>query len=153
MNFLPTAGRCLVCLALFALAVPASAPGQEMTIGNGEKNSIVVDGMTRQGRTFTFREVTLAEPGWLVLHPFEGGAPQGEIYVGAKYLPAGTHESVTLDVQTAPEPAPGTRFIVMLHGDVDRDETFDFFFVDERNVADKAVFEGSTMIGHVIAAP
>ena len=122
-------------------------------MGNGETNAIVVDGMTREGRTFTFREVTLAEPGWLVLHPFEGGEPQGEIYVGAKYLPAGTHESVALDVQTAPEPAPGTQFIVMLHGDVDRDETFDFFFVDERNVADKAVFEGSTMIGHVIAAP
>ena len=153
MNFLPTAGRSLVCLTLLAFAVPPSASSQEMTIGNGELNSIVVDGMTRQGRTFTFREVTLAEPGWLVLHPFEGGEPQGKIYVGAKYLPAGTHESVTIDVQTAPEPAPGTQFIVMLHGDVDRDETFDFFFVDERHVADKAVFEGSTMIGHVIAAP
>ena len=153
MNFLPTASRSLACLAVLAFAVPPSASSQEMTIGNGEKNSIVVDGMTRQGRTFTFREVTLAEPGWLVLHPFEGGEPQGEIYVGAKYLPAGTHESVTIDVQTAPEPRPGTQFIVMLHGDVDRDETFDFFFVDERNVADKAVFEGSRMIGHVIAAP
>ena len=102
---------------------------------------------------FMFQEVTLAEPGWLVLHPFEDGKPLGKIYVGAKYLPAGTHKRVTLEVQTAPEPKPGTRFIVMLHGDVDRDETFDFFFVDEVNVADKAVFEGTTMIGHVIEAP
>ena len=149
MNRLLTPGRSLACLALLAFAVTPSASSQEMTIGNGEKNSIVVDGMSLEARTFTFREVTLAEPGWLVLHPFEGGEAQGEIYVGAKYLPAGTHESVTIDVQTAPEPAPGTQFIVMLHGDVDRDETFDFFFVDETNVADKAVFEGSTMIGHV----
>ena len=110
-------------------------------------------GVTRDGREFTFQEVTLAEPGWLVLHPFEDAKPLGKIYVGAKYLPAGTHKSVTLEVQTAPEPKPGTRFLVMLHGDVDRDETFDFFFVDEVNVADKAVFEGNTMIGHVIEAP
>ena len=153
MNILPSTGRRLAFLALLALVAPPAVPGQEMTIGNGEKNSIVVDGMTREGRTFTFREVTLAEPGWLVLHPFEDGAPQGKIYVGAKYLAAGNHKTVTLDVQTAPEPTPGTQFIVMLHGDVDRDETFDFFFVDEVNVADKAVFEGTTMIGHVIAAP
>ncbi len=51
MTFLPIAGRSLACLALLMLAVPSSAPGQEMTIGNREKNSIVVDGMTREGRT------------------------------------------------------------------------------------------------------
>ena len=153
-NQLPDAGqRFIGRRRQLAFAVVPSASSQELTIGNGEQNSIIVDGMTRETRTFTFQQVTLAEPGWLVLHPFEDGEPQGEIYVGAKYLPAGTHESVTIKVQTAPEPEPGAQFIVMLHGDVDRDETFDFFFVDERNVADKAVFEGSTMIGHVIAAP
>ncbi len=129
------------------------AGAQEISMGNGEKSWIVVDGMTRDARELSFKEVTLAEPGWLVLHPFENGAPLGKIYVGAKYLAAGTHKDVKITVDTAPEPKTGTQFIVMLHGDVDGDETFDFYFVDERNVADKAVFEGSTMIGHVIAAP
>jgi hypothetical protein len=153
MNTFAVTVRRLACLALFAFIVAPAAWGQEITMGNGEDNSIVVEGMTRNAREFTFHEVTLAEPGWLVLHPFEDGTPLGKIYVGAKYLTAGTHKSVTLEVQTAPQPEPGTRFVVMLHGDVDRDETFDFFFVDEVNVADKAVFEGSTMIGHVIEAP
>ena len=153
MNVFIAAARNVACLALLAFTLASSAWCQEVTMGNGDENSIVVDGMTRDARVFLFQEVTLAEPGWLVLHPFEDGKPLGKIYVGAKYLPAGTHKSVTLEVQTAPEPKPGTRFIVMLHGDVDRDETFDFFFVDELNVADKAVFEGTTMIGHVIEAP
>ena len=147
------AARCVVCLTVLALTLAPMAWSQEFSMGNGEKSWIVVDGMTRDARQFSFPEVTLAEPGWLVLHPFEDGAPLGKIYVGASYLPAGTHENVTIEVDTAPEPEPGTQFIVMLHGDVDRDETFDFFFVDEVNVADKAVFEGSTMIGHMIAAP
>ena len=153
MNTFVAASRSLACLTLLAFAVAPSAWCEEITMGNGEKNSIAVDGMTRDARTFSFQEVTLAEPGWLVLHPFEDGKPQGKIYVGAKYMPAGTHKNVTLEVQTAPEPEPGTQFIVMLHGDVDRDQTFDFFFVDDTNVADKAVFEGTTMIGHIIAAP
>ncbi|MEM9406204.1 MAG: hypothetical protein AAGA81_09230 [Acidobacteriota bacterium] len=133
------------------LALPAAA--QQISMGNGEKSSIQTEGMKVEGRSLTFTEVMLDEPGWLVLHPFEDGAPQGKIYVGARYLPAGTHENVTIDVTTAPEPETGTNFVVMLHSDVDRDETFDFVFVDERNVADKAVFEGSTMIGHIVSIP
>lgn len=147
------AARRLASLTILALTLAPIAWGQEFSMGNGEKSWIVVDGMTLDARQFSFPEVTLAEPGWLVLHPFEDGAPLGKIYVGAKYLPAGTHKDVTIEVDTAPEPKPGTQFIVMLHGDVDRDETFDFYFVDEKNVADKAVFEGPKMIGHVIATP
>jgi hypothetical protein len=41
----------------------------------------------------------------------------------------------------------------MLHRDVNENKTFDFVFVDERNVLDKAVFEGTKMIGHPFAAP
>jgi len=44
-------------------------------------------------------------------------------------------------------------FIVMLHSDVDDDKEFDFVFVNEREVEDKAVFEGTTMIGHAYPAP
>ena len=153
MNTLLPAARRLAGMTVLALTLAHMAWSQEFSMGNGKKSWIVVDGMTLDARQFSFAEVTLAEPGWLVLHPFEDGAALGKIYVGAKYLPAGTHKDVTIEVHTAPEPKPGTQFIVMLHGDVDRDETFDFYFVDERNVADKAVFEGTTMIGHVIAAP
>ena len=129
------------------------AQAQSVQMGNGEANRIVVEGMSRDGRTFTFKEVTLADPGWLVLHPFENGKPQGKIYVGARYLAAGTHEDVTIDVQTAPEPQAGTPFVVMLHTDADRDQTFDFVFIEENKVEDEAVFEGSTMIAHVIQSP
>lgn len=145
--------RTLLAIAALAIATPAALNAQQLSMGNGEKNAIEVEGMTRDGRTFTFKEVTIADPGWLVLHPFENGRPVGKIYVGAQYLPAGTHRDVRIDVQTAPEPKPGTNYLVMLHQDVDRDETFDFVFVDENKVEDEAVFEGTTMIAHVITAP
>ena len=145
--------RTVLSTLTFLLASSLPLAAQDISMGNGESNSIQTSGITRDGRTLTVPEVTLAEPGWLVLHPFEDGAPQGKIYVGAEYLPAGTHKKVEIEVTTAPEPEKGTNFVLMLHGDVDRDQTFDFYFVDERNVADKAVFEGSTMIGHIIAAP
>ncbi len=131
----------------------AAAEPPKVTMGNGAANSITIEGVTREGRTFVFPEVVIERDGWLVLHPFRDGKPVGEIYVGATFLAAGTHEDVSIRVQTAPEPEPGTRFVVMLHSDVNEDGTFDFVFVDERNVADKAVFEGTTMIAHVIAAP
>ena len=47
----------------------------------------------------------------------------------------------------------GEKMIVMLHSDSNENGVFDFVFVDERNVMDRAVFEGGTMIGHVISAP
>lgn len=131
----------------------AAAAAPKLTMGNGDANSIETEGFTRDGRTFVFPEVTIEGDGWLVLHPFREGKPVGEIYVGATFLPGGTTKDVPVTVQTAPEPAPGTRFLVMLHHDVNEDGTFDFVFVDERNVKDKAVFEGTTMIAHVIEAP
>lgn len=47
----------------------------------------------------------------------------------------------------------GKKFIVMLHRDVNENKFLDFIFVDATNVLDKAVFEGSRMIVHAIAAP
>lgn len=49
--------------------------------------------------------------------------------------------------------AGGEMFIVMLHSDSNANEILDFVFVDERNVMDRAVFEGDLMIGHAIGAP
>ncbi len=130
-------------------AEPAEAP--KFTTGNGEANWIVTDGATRDGATFSFREVRIDGNGWLVMHPFKDGVPVGDVYVGATYLEDGESRDVAITVDSAPE--PGDMFIVMLHRDVNENQVFDFVFVDERNVLDKAVFEGTKMIGHPIAAP
>ncbi len=143
---------CLVAWPLVSFAETAGAP-PSVQMGNGEANRIITEGFTREGRTFTFSEVEIEGDGWLVLHPFRDGKPVGEIYVGATFVNGGTSQNVSVSVQTAPEPAAGTMFIVMLHKDVNSNGTFDFVFVDERNVLDIAVFEGGKMVGHVIAAP
>ena len=148
-----------LALALLVLFAAGAAFAEEMDRsqikrGNGEKNWILTEDLKRTGRTLTFKEVHVDTGSWLVLHPFEDGKPKGDIYVGATYLAAGTHTNVAIDVSTAPEPAPGTPFIAMLHADSDDDQTFDFVFVDGGpHVEDKAVFEGMTMIAHVVKAP
>lgn len=139
----------LVLVAACASETPPPAP--KISFGNGEANWIVVEGATREGATFTFREVSIAGNGWLVMHPFKEGRPVGAVYVGATYIKTGTNRDVPITVSE--EPAPGTMFLVMLHSDVNENQEFDFVFVDERNVLDKAVFEGTTMIAHPIAAP
>ena len=116
-----------------------------------ENAHIVVDDATREGSTFTFSTVQIDGNGWLVLHPFEDGKPNGDIYVGATYLTSGENRDVEVTVEE--EPSTGDMFIVMLHRDVNENQEFDFVFVDSVNVLDKAVFEGRTMIGHAIAAP
>ena len=142
----------VVSCATTRSAIAAEDAGA-IEFGNGAENAIVVDGLTRSGRDFTITEVTLADDGWLVLHPFADGRPVGEIYAGATFVPAGTHRNVVVRAQTVPMPEAGTPFLIMLHSDVDHDETFDFVFVDERNVADRAVFEGNRMIAHVFSSP
>lgn len=138
----------LVALTQGACMTVARLTGR---IGDGEANWIVVDDATRQGDTLTFSEVKIDGNGWLVLHPFEDGKPNGKIYVGAAYLSDGENRDV--QVRVDPAPAAGDRFIVMLHRDVNENRDFDFVFVDEVHVLDKAVFEGRKMIAHVIAAP
>ena len=118
---------------------------------NGEKNWIIVEGVTRDGATLTFSEVQIEANGWLVMHPFENGEPNGKVYVGASYVEAGNNRDVSITLDE--EPNKGDMFIVMLHSDVNENKEFDFVFVDSVSVLDKAVFEGLTMIGHAIPAP
>jgi hypothetical protein len=127
---------------------PASPP---ITLGNGDANWIVVEGASRDQATLTFSEVRIDGNGWLVMHPFKDGKPVGDIYVGHSYVEDGDNRNVEITVD--PEPATGDMFIVMLHRDVNENREFDFVFVDEINVLDKAVFEGPVMIAHAIAAP
>ncbi len=130
-------------------SAPAEAPA--FTTGKGEANWIVTEGATRDGATFSFREVRIDGNGWLVMHPFKDGKPVGKVYVGATYLESGENRDVAITVDSVPE--PGEMFIVMLHHDVNENQVFDFVFVDERNVLDKAVFEGTKLIAHHFAAP
>ena len=152
-----TLGLSLMLLTLVGLQTssfaesPAPAEAPTLTTGNGKANWIVTEGATRDGATFSFREVRIDGTGWLVMHPFKDGKPVGKVYVGATYLEDGENRDVAITVDSLPE--PGEMFIVMLHRDVNENKVFDFVFVDERNVLDKAVFEGTKMIAHHFAAP
>lgn len=122
-----------------------------ISMGNGEKNWIEFDRMTRAGNTLTIPKIMIEKDGWLVAHPFKDGKPNGQIYVGASFLKAGENNHVDLKVYRELE--PGTPLVVMLHFDENQNGAFDFLFVDERSVLDKAVFEGATMVSHIIQAP
>lgn len=134
-----------------AAAQPAATKPTQISLGNGKRNWIIVDDLTRDGSTLTFAEVQIDGNGWLVMHPFEDGKPNGDKYVAASYLKDGTNTNVDLKVHKGL--ATGEMFIVMLHRDLNENQVLDFVFVDDTNVMDKAVFEGSTMIAHAIPAP
>jgi hypothetical protein len=128
-----------------------NALAQEITTGNGQENWIAVDSMTRDGSTLTFSEIQIADSGWLVIHPFQNGAPNGDRVVGVTRLEAGINRDVSITVPKGLQ--SGEMMIVMLHSDSNHNGNFDFIFIDDRNVMDLAVFEGSTLIGHAVPAP
>ncbi|GAB5414215.1 MAG: hypothetical protein Cons2KO_18180 [Congregibacter sp.] len=139
--------------AILLLALPFSALAQEsgISMGNGTQNWILTDGATRDGNTFVIPEVHIDGNGWLVMHPFENGKPNGNVVAGYSKLADGTSQNVAISVE--PDTKAGDLFIVMLHRDANHNGEFDFVFVNEREVVDIAVFEGSTMVGHVLQAP
>ena len=122
-----------------------------LTMGNGASNWISVDRATRTDNVLTFAEVHIEGDGWLVIHPFQDGKPNGDRVVGVTRLDSGTNDEVLIEVPKGLE--TGERMIVMLHRDSNDNGTFDFIFVDDHNVLDRAVFEGPKMIGHVFTAP
>lgn len=154
-------------------AQEAAAPPQ-ITMGNGAFNSIQIDGLVRQSgekvfsdtrtdgdetsifrtnsSTIKFPKVTIQKSGWIVLHPVIDGKPNGDIVSGFSYLDAGENADVTIDMV---HPADAdSKYLVMLHNDVDVDRVFDFVFVEDGiNVEDRAVFEGTNMIAHFISLP
>ena len=130
-------------------ASEASPSHQQMQTGNGEHNYIVLDGATRDGALFTFQEVLIDAPGWLVMHPFRDGAPVQTEYVGATLLPEGKSTDVQITIDSIPE--TGEMFIVMLHYDMNDDGVFDFN--DGVTVPDAPVFEDGVLIALRYAAP
>ncbi len=137
------------CLIAHPGAAEESQPA--ITMGNGANNWILLEDATRDGTVLTVPEVQIDGDGWLVMHPFENGQPNGDIYVGHSFVRDGKNENVEITMDYAP--ASGDMFIVMLHSDVDGDGEFDFVFVDDTHVEDRAVFEGTKMIGHAYAVP
>lgn len=160
-----------LALGLNGPAIAQDAPA--MTLGNGEKNWIAVDGVSRSadatyteqritsgssvvrrgdGAALTFKEVNIDGDGWLVLHPFIDGKPNGDWVAGYTFVESGRNSNVSITLNPAPK--PGTMFLVMLHSDSNADGVFDFVFVEDGiNVEDRAVFEGNRMIAHVFAVP
>ncbi len=149
------ASLAMTLTVLLPMLLPVSFAGAEtaapFSMGNGDSNWIQTEDASRQGKILTFKEVHIEGNGWLVMHPFEDGAPNGDKYVAATYLDAGTNEDVAIEVHKGV--ASGEMFIVMLHRDLNENGVFDFVFIDEQNVMDRAVFEGPRMIGHALAAP
>lgn len=171
--------RTALALALATLYSTACVTAQEaappqITMGNGEANAIMVEGVTRapghtsfseirvegesvssfraDSHAITFPEVTAANNSFIVLHPVMDGRPNGDMVSGFAYVPAGTNKDVTIRIDHPAD--PGSKFLVMLHRDVDEDRVLDFVFVEDGiNVEDTAVFEGMRMIAHVFAVP
>ena len=143
------------CITIFALLIStASAQAEEkpaITLGNGEANWIITEGMTREQSTLTFPEVQIDGNGWLVIHPFEDGKPNGDKYVASTYVKDGSNKDVEIKVHKGLQ--SGEMFIVMLHRDVNENQVLDFVFVSDTAVMDTAVFEGSKMIAHAISTP
>lgn len=147
---------CALCLqpsALFAYEKSSEAPidKSKVTLGNGEKNWIVAEGVTRYESTLTFPEVNIDGNGWLVMHPFENGKPNGDKYVAYTYLESGKNTDVPVEVYKGIE--TGEMFIIMLHRDVNENKVLDFVFVTDTVVMDSPVFEGTTMIAHAMPSP
>lgn len=138
-------------VSLLTLSTAGHAQDTAISMGNGASNWIITDDAVRSGATLSFPEVQIDGAGWLVLHPFENGRPNGNVVAGYAALDGGTSRNVEVTLDA--EPATGDMFIVMLHSDANGNGEFDFVFVNEREVVDKAVFEGNTMIGHAYAVP
>lgn len=155
-----------------AQEAPPAAP--QITLGNGERNAIETEGLAKtesvtqfseyrvdgegisafrgDSVALTFPQVMIEKPGFLVAHPVMDGRPNGDVVSGFTYLDAGVNEDVTLRLNTPAD--AGRMFLVMLHSDVDNDRVLDFVFVEDGiNVEDRAVFEGTTMVAHIVVVP
>ena len=106
-------------------------------MGNGENNWINVENVSRDGNTLIFSDIHIETDGWLIIHPFQNGSPNGDRVVASAFLKAGTNKDVSIEVYKGLE--TGEMMIVMLHSDSNANGELDFIFVDAQNVMDRAV--------------
>ena len=148
---IPRVFHTFLCALCFQSTAAYAEEAPEIVLGNGDKNWIVVEGVTRSESTLTFPEVQIEGNGWLVMHPFENGKPNGDKYVAASYLESGKNTDVALEVYKGIK--TGEMFIIMLHRDNNENKILDFVFVTETVVMDAPVFEGNKMIAHAMPSP
>lgn len=141
--------KCIGILFVTILCSNASAQ-DSATMGNGEHNWIITDGFSRSGDTLAFNEIKINGDGWLVVHAVVDGIPNGDQYLGATYLAKGIHNNVPVTIYRGIR--TGESLLVMLHHDSVANKSFDFIHLPNGDVVDRAVFEGATLIGHIITA-
>lgn len=137
------------CATVSSEIEPGGSNPDEIVLGNGTDNRIVLDGLTRVGPTFVVPQVMAAENSFLVLHAVENDKAVRDDYVGAKFVAAGTRSDVTVTMETTP--TLDDAFIIMLHEDANGDRMFDFG--DGVTVPDAPVFEGKTMSAARVKTP
>jgi len=121
----------------------------DITLGNGVSNHIELTGLIRNGPTLVVPRIMAAQDSFLVLHPFKDGAPVQTDYSGATFVPVGVNTNVIVRLDDTL--ADGSRFIIMLHADVNRDGMLQFG--DGVTVPDAPVFEGTTLIALPMQIP
>lgn len=166
MNIRPLSLLLITALAACSPANETSEPAYEQTatdythdtatpnpadiaLGNGVSNKIELEGITRHGPTLIVPEVIAAQDSFLVLHPFKDGVPVQTDYSGATFVPAGVNTNVAVRLDETP--ADGSKFIIMLHADMNRDGMLQFG--DGITVPDAPVFEGTKLIAFPMQVP
>ena len=121
--------NCLALLTLTLLSLVLANDGfakdyPKIDLANGMHNSIDISDVSRENNILTIKQVVIDGSGWLVLHPFEQGKPNGDKYVGYAYLQDGENNNVEIEVYKGIE--PGDKYIIMLHKDVNDNQVLDF---------------------------
>lgn len=107
----------LLVAAVLLVTAPAAAQADAV--------SIDADSQPTQGENVTIRDATIDQDGWVVIHP-EGDqfSPNGGEVYGKRYLEAGSHENVTVNLSTTL--LLNQSLFAMLHYDDPADEEFTF---------------------------
>lgn len=101
--------------------------------------SLTVSDQTVLSNMITVESITLDQPGWVVVHADDGGAPVvPDIISEPVYLEAGTHENVEINLNEDANVSTGDMLWVMLHTDTGTDMEYEF---DGANGLDSPITE------------
>ncbi|NDV01753.1 DUF7282 domain-containing protein [Pseudoroseicyclus tamaricis] len=109
---------------LAALTAGASALAGAAAAQDDMMPMIMVQGVTASSNQIIVPEVMVDEPGFIVVHRMEDGAPVVPQSIGHAYVDAGTSDDVVIDLD---EPLMADeQYTLMLHYDTDGDGTYSF---------------------------